>query len=133
MPRKIRLLIPAFLYYVFIFILSSQPRVHLPISFPLIDKVLHLILYTGFGVCLAFGLAHLDCRGAGRKAGLMAGLGILLGGLDEIHQMFVPGRSADVLDAAVDVLGVIAGWLIFRVLARRAGRRFGAEGKTFQP
>lgn len=133
MSRKIRLFIPAFLYYVFIFILSSQPRIHLPISFPLIDKILHLILYTGFGICLAFGLARLDGRGAGHKAGLMAGLGILLGGLDEIHQMFVPGRSADVLDAAVDVLGVIAGWLIVRILARRAGRRSGAEEKTLQP
>ena len=62
--RKIRFLIPAFLYYVLIFILSSQPRIHLPIAFPLIDKVLHLILYTGFGICLAFGLARLDRRKA---------------------------------------------------------------------
>jgi VanZ family protein len=99
----------------------------------LIDKVLHLILYTGLGICLAFGLARLDRLSLGHKAWLMTGFGILLGGLDEIHQMFVPGRSADVLDAAVDVLGVIAGWLIVRMLARRTGRRFGAEGKTPQP
>jgi VanZ family protein len=43
---------------------------------------------------------------------------LLLGGfyavLDEIHQAFVPGRTADVYDALADVIGVLIVVNIYR-------------------
>lgn len=112
-----------------IFVLSAQPKVRLPLDFPLVDKVLHFILYAGFGLCLAFGISRWDRQGLRSRFGLLAILGIILGGLDEVHQLFVPGRSADIADAAVDVLGILAGGLIVRIWIRSpSGRKIFGGG-----
>ena len=121
--RRLRFFLPAVLYYAGIFILSAQPHLKLPIRFDLADKAAHFLLYAGFGVCLAYGLARLNDKAVVSRPMIIAGLGFVLGGLDEIHQMFVPGRNADILDALVDVLGVLAGWMILRTWVRRTARR----------
>jgi VanZ family protein len=115
--------LPAALYYGLIFFFSAQPQIQLPVHFPFIDKILHFILYTGFGVCLTWGYIRADSRGGRKGLGFILALGPLLSGLDEIHQLFVPGRSAEVADAVVDVLGILAGWGIVRLaLDLRKGR-----------
>ena len=35
---------------------------------------------------------------------------------DEVHQYFVPGRSARVFDVGIDTLGVITGIIIFTII-----------------
>ncbi len=61
---------------------------------------------------------------------------VLYGVSDEIHQSFVPGRSASAADVMVDAIGGVAGlifaegllWLIFRRRARQSrGKRDNAD------
>jgi len=121
---KIRAFLPAAAYYAVITFLSSRTNVRLPLVFPGIDKALHVLLYIGFGACLTWGFVRLDPGGERTRPGFVLPLGTLLSSLDEFHQMFVPGRTADWADLAADVLGVLAGWAILRaVLRRRAARR----------
>ena len=45
--------------------------------------------------------------------------GSILGIVEEFHQMFVSGRSADIRDLAADVGGVLIASLIFRIFYRK--------------
>jgi VanZ family protein len=50
-------------------------------------------------------------------------LGVAYGASDEVHQAFVPGRSADPADWAADALGVLAGTFAYaRLRAWLRGR-----------
>ena len=88
---------PPALYAGFIFFLSSQS------SFPMVpaglwdfDKVIHAIEYSV--------LAALLLR-ASRSVPLAFCATVLYGISDEVHQYFVPGRSASAYDAVADALG----------------------------
>ncbi|HEU4885956.1 MAG TPA: VanZ family protein [Longimicrobium sp.] len=106
----------------FIFSLSAQSNVPGP-EVPGIDKVEHFGAYAVLGWLLV--------RAADRSAlPLVVGLAlaVLYGASDEIHQMFVPGRSPDVMDWVADAAGVIAATFVYtRLRARRTARR-GAAG-----
>ena len=105
--RKIPAFLPAALYYGLIYVLSDRPIRGIPRLFPLQDKIFHFILYAVFGLLLIQGLNRVRVEKAVRFAALIA-LGIAAAGLDEFHQSFVPGRTADWADAAADILGVLA-------------------------
>jgi VanZ family protein len=75
------------------------------------DKPLHFGAYAGLAVLLA-GAVLSYCRGS---IGLLLALFWVLalhGALDEVGQLAVRGRSADVRDWAADVLGAAAGLLL---------------------
>jgi VanZ family protein len=133
--RTIRFFLPAALYYGMIYFLSDQPQIPIPSVFPLQDKIFHFVIYLGFGLCLLYGLARIDRLGGLRlRLAALVVLGIIAAGLDEFHQAFVPGRTADIADAAADVLGILAGWLIVRRLLHcPAGRRWFAAGSESAP
>lgn len=38
---------------------------------------------------------------------------------DEVHQLFVPGRSCEVRDMLIDVFGAIAGIFLFTILSKK--------------
>ena len=116
-------------YMGFIWFLSSRPSdavVRLGRYDGLIKESLHLvefgILYALFVLAfLTFG--HLSRR-HNRVAVIMA---IAYGCIDELHQAFVPSRSADVIDIVKDVIGVCVAWYIvhrtyFRNDASKIGR-----------
>jgi hypothetical protein len=111
-------LLPSVLYYALIYFLSAQSNVRIGLDIPMLDKILHTVLYTGFGFCLSYSLVRVDRKAAGPRLIILILLGAVLGGLDEFHQSFVPGRNPDAADAAVDVLGVLFGGLAFRRLGR---------------
>jgi VanZ family protein len=71
------------------------------------DKVLHAIVYAVFGglCCLALP-ARVPKHFAVAVAGLLA---IAYGLTDEFHQLFVPGRSADLRDVVADGVGGLFG------------------------
>jgi VanZ family protein len=101
-----------------IFFLSSQP--HLPrYPHPLTDFLLkkgaHLFEYAVLAI-----LIH---RAVGDEGARWA---LLIGGLyaasDEFHQSFVPGRNAELLDLTVDLLGVILGLYMARMVISPKGR-----------
>jgi VanZ family protein len=90
-----------------IFYASSLSEVTLP---PGGDKPWHLIGYTGFGIVVARAFAGgFFRRVTGATAALAIGFGIAYAVSDEVHQMFVPGRSAEVADLAADASGIVAG------------------------
>ena len=105
-----------------IFYLSSQPSIEAPALFPGQDKLFHLI---AFGVLGLLTMGSLQAPRAGyspRQVWLVVLAVTLYGILDEIHQYFVPGRSADVYDALADASGALLGaWTMYyliRVLSR---------------
>jgi len=91
-------------------------------SFPLSDKVCHVLLYIGFG-----GLVLWLLRATGLKnrssIGIVALLICVLYGLsDEIHQLYVTGREFSVFDLMADAVGSVIGiWIATKlaVIVRR--------------
>ncbi|HXS53253.1 MAG TPA: VanZ family protein [Usitatibacter sp.] len=73
------------------------------------DKAVHATVFGGIAFLLWAGFA-------GRAAVLVAALTILLGALDETHQMFVPGRDADLHDLYADGLGVVAALMFLEAI-----------------
>lgn len=80
------------------------------------DKVVHLLLFA------ALGGTGLIARVPAKP--LLIGLGCYAG-ISELLQGVLPiGREGDLVDAAVDVLGSLAGWGLVRALVnRRTSRR----------
>lgn len=103
--------LPAVLYMALIWALSSIELPDLPLArFPFRDKGIHAVEYAG----LALFVAHAALRTWPDRSRLRLGAVAILitsgwGVLDEIHQAFVPGRSADVADLVADLAGAIAG------------------------
>ena len=112
--------LPVLLYGLALFVQSSYPTLHTPGNLP-IDKLAH---FGAFAVLGALFLRALTAHRGNRRLARAMALSILWSSLygisDEFHQFFVPGRSAEVLDAAADLLGSIAGVLLYwkAVIAR---------------
>jgi len=80
------------------------------------DKSGHSIGYALLGGVILRALAGGRLRGVTLGRGLAAiALATLYGVTDELHQLFVPGRSADRFDVLADAvgatIGVAIGWL----------------------
>ncbi|MCA1065447.1 VanZ family protein [Rossellomorea sp. AcN35-11] len=126
-----------FLYMVLIWILSSNPD-DAVIRFPdnqwdrFIKESLHLIefgiLYGLFVVALlAHGKLHFTLNFA------VALISIFYGFVDEIHQSFVPYRSATLIDAAKDLIGVtVLFWIVNRTYFKNPGHAITIKMKKFE-
>ena len=107
MHRALLLWLPVVVYMAAIFYMSSLPEPPVPAGG---DKPWHFLAYLGLGVvtvrAVAGGLpASIDVR----VAAFAAAIAIGYGATDELHQAFVPGRSAQVADLVADAIGVIVG------------------------
>lgn len=108
-----------------IFFLSAQP--HLPDLAPGLPGVEeiggHLLAYGVLAVLFWWALRGTGTRTPATWALLAA---ILYGATDELHQHFVPGRTATVEDLLVDLIGaslgllLVNGWRLRRLRARLA-------------
>ena len=127
MPHPIRAWGPALLWATVLFLLSAVPGAGAPGWVPVNDKVAHLGLYAVLGATLALGRRR--SRGEVPHAWLLA-LGILYGATDEWHQMYVPGRSAELADWLADIAGVVLGYGTTQLLLgrTRADDGTGREG-----
>jgi VanZ family protein len=105
---------PILLYCLLIFIQSSYPSPEITPRWPHFDKVLHFTAYALLG---ALFLRAFYSTSINHNLKLIIMLSVLLSGLygisDEIHQSFVPYRTADVMDALADILGSALGVYIF--------------------
>lgn len=98
-------------YMALIFFASSIAwDVQIPSAFPLRDKGVHFCEYGLLGFLCAHAalgtwpaVTRVRLLAAGAFIATAWGLG------DELHQAFVPGRSAEVLDLVADALGASAG------------------------
>jgi VanZ family protein len=119
--RSLLWLLPAIAYAALIFYLSSLPHPLPLLTRRLSDKLLHVIEYAAFAVVASWGLSHL--MAVPRAARWAALIGSLYGVTDELHQRFVPHRSADVADWAADTIGAVLGALLAWLVLRRPGSR----------
>jgi len=119
-------LVPLILYCVFIFMQSRLPA---PFEVPDVshfDKLLHL---GGYGVlAVLFYRTYLAGWPQAMKRALILASVIstaIYGLSDEVHQYFVPARSADLFDWMADILGGVLGAVIYQRLfdATRKDRR----------
>lgn len=111
------------LYMAAIFVQSSFPLPEGPESLPdHVDKVIHLLEYGLLGFLLQRGIA-VGLRRPEVGWWVAGTIGAVYGCTDELHQLFVPGRSASFGDAAADIVGsLVAAWLAARVLSGRESR-----------
>ena len=107
----------------FIFILSSQPDVPGAKLFLWSDKIGHVLLYMPLGFLLV--RAMILKPGPFRKSVVLWAvvLGSLYAVTDEVHQMFVPGRTAELADLMADMIGVFIGVQFYRIKRNDGTRR----------
>ncbi|MEW5900424.1 MAG: VanZ family protein [Acidobacteriota bacterium] len=129
--RKLSPFIPAILFYLLVFLLSSQDYgIDLPGRG--LDKAAHLIEFAILGFFLSLGFFRAFSLPLRSKAVLVVATGFALAVLDELHQHFVPRRSSDLVDALVDTAGIIAGVLVYLWFVERKKRaRKGSGLKEF--
>jgi len=124
--KKILFFTPAALYYAFIFYLSSRSH-DIKIDILFFDKVIHLVEFAFLGLLLSFGY-FMSLKSSLRvKAVLTICSGILLGGLDEFHQYFIPRRSIEFFDIIADAIGILIGLLLYYYFFRTAKGKIFAE------
>jgi hypothetical protein len=77
------------------------------------DKLLHFLAFSGLSFLLAWVLT--PCRPTRTAMGAILLVALLYGALDELTQLFVPRRNADIYDWFADVGGTIFGLLAYLV------------------
>ncbi len=129
-PRVMRMLPNLGVLLAYCAVIVIQSHLPAPIDLPEVshsDKLLHIGAY---GVMAA--LFYRTCRAgwphAGRRRLFWASVGFaaLFGLTDEIHQFFVPYRSADPLDFLADMLGAFLGAAAYQRLFDAERRPAGA-------
>lgn len=124
MIKIVWLWLPVIIYCIFIFYLSSLPRLPVEVpSLPFSDKILHGIEYAILGLLLTRPIFILR-PGLSPSALILITVSIatIYGVSDEIHQAFVPGRMPNFWDVMADFFGSYIGTFsylrIFGSLAR---------------
>jgi len=99
---------------------SSFPSIESVPELPYIDKLLHFIAYAVLGALFLRAYKTLRIR---NKLNLLIMLSILSSSLygisDELHQYFVPLRSAEWMDIFADILGSVFGVLIYQYITAK--------------
>jgi VanZ family protein len=88
----------------------------------LIRKLAHLSEYFIFGFLVSYVLQKRSALMSVRQISLAIPLGIIYAISDELHQSFVPSRTASAMDVLLDTIGFICGSVCFytSVLIRQA-------------
>lgn len=84
---------------------------------PIVRKLAHFTLYTLGGI-LIFNLFNSFKLKNREKIGYSLLVGALYAITDEIHQLFVPGRSGMIKDVFIDSLGIITGVIICLIIIK---------------
>lgn len=121
MVRFLRFQFPALLWAGLIFASSAIPTRYFPgVEYSWMPKVVHVLFF--FFLCLFMNLAfrHQQLLSPLARWSLPISIAVCLtfGILDEVHQMFVPGRHPRITDVLLDVSGAILMALTFRVWDR---------------
>jgi len=112
--------LPLIIHWITILILTSLPSDQVP-SVEIGDKVNHYIAFFVLGFFLNLTLKYQNRYPVLKKNILLTTIIIAAGYglLDELHQLFVPGRSAEVLDWIADFIGAISGSILAEYIYRR--------------
>jgi len=109
----------------------SPPEIPVVSAIPDFDKLVHASLYGVLGFLLYFSIAWKapeSMRLSWRRAFAVAVFVAAWGTLDELHQLWIPGRSAEVADGVTDTVAGFAGALIASTVSVRRARRQVAVG-----
>jgi len=117
-----------FLYYwlpvvVFCALLFAQSSFSTPKvmpAYPHMDKLLHLVAYSILGALFLRGFSNSKYKNHGwliRIASIF--LTGIYGATDELHQYYVPFRSADTWDVTCDFLGGFIGVCLYQVMVQK--------------
>lgn len=112
--------VPPVAYMGLIFAVSSI-AIDVPhFTFPMRDKVVHTFEYGLLGLLVArAAFITWPDRATIRIVAFAALIATTFGVSDEIHQSFVPGRSAELLDAVADFVGASLGATTWALVRRR--------------
>lgn len=108
--------LPLILYCLLIYIQSDNPSPEQIPSFRFFDKFLHFIAYGIMGILFYRAYQTLQINNNRRWLLLLSIASASLYGVsDEIHQSFVPFRSAEAADVIADFLGSICGVYLYHL------------------
>lgn len=82
---------------------------------PIIRKLAHFGVYTVVGFSVMGFMCTFDMRNI-FKLLISFAVGVTYAISDEVHQYFIPGRNASVVDVGIDSLGVLTGIFILITL-----------------
>ncbi|MCH8170535.1 MAG: VanZ family protein [Bacteroidetes bacterium] len=118
--KKIAVYFPLISYWLILIIATSLPSKDIP-SIKLNDKIEHLLAYFILG--FLFNIAVLvQNKFTFLKEKAFFSTIIFLGIyaiIDELHQLFIPGRDCSFLDWSADLLGVVFGVLLTYFLLKK--------------
>jgi VanZ family protein len=118
--KKLLVYTPLIIYWIILFIATTLPVQSVP-SFAISDKLHHLAAYFVLSCLLYLTLVYQrKSEYLFNKASIAAFvIASVYGALDEIHQMFVPGRFAEFLDWVADASGAVLGVIVISYLMKK--------------
>jgi VanZ family protein len=109
--------LPAMIWAAFILALTSYPTINVPdLGFNAIDKIAHIGVYFILGFLVFRALAPKNTPKSSALAFKTFAICFLFAVFDEAHQLFIPGRFAELLDLSADIIGILFGTLTFFLL-----------------
>ena len=111
---------PLIVYWIILLFATSLPAQSVP-SFGVGDKVNHFLAYFILSILLYLTLSFQEKSIFAKRNSALLTIAVILlyGVLDELHQMLIPGRSAEFLDWTADAVGAICGVLIISFLLKK--------------
>lgn len=107
--------LPFWLWTIALFTGTSLPgsSITLP-DFQFSDKFAHFFAYAGVGFLLRRLIPHLRAEFWKKSyTNISITIGVFMGIIDELHQIFIPGRDASLGDLLADIIGVVLGIFIY--------------------
>ena len=98
---------PLVVYWIILFVLTTTPTDVIPHLFRKQDKLEHLVAYFLLAVLLSLAMHFQKRNKSFSEHALLITLILILtyGAIDELHQTFIPGRFADIIDWMADATG----------------------------
>jgi VanZ family protein len=110
---------PLGIYWAILLVLTSLPGNDLP-DIKISDKIEHLLAFFGLAILLRIALTVQDKYQKLKEYSASFTL-IIVGvyaALDELHQLFIPGRDCEFLDWVADFTGAAFGVLIIGIILK---------------
>lgn len=118
--------LPFTIYLIALTILLSMPSQELPDTFEVSDKFKHFFAFFLLSYLFSMSLHFQEkFKNISKYAViLVVVVASFYGGITEIIQAYVPGRSCDFIDWMFDFGGVLSGILVYLVFMKSINRRF---------
>ncbi len=87
----------------------------------IVRKSAHFLAYLILGVLVLNSLRRSDIFGK-RSVGIALLICILFATIDEVHQLFIPGRSGEARDVLIDSAGACMGIVVYFIISGFTGK-----------